>query len=83
METFLIVCGGVITVGGAIAALNQWVIKPINEISKKLEKVDKLEEGLRVLMRAQAQTMEHLISGNNIDELRLHYEKLLDYCINN
>lgn len=75
---------GVITaIGGAIAAIDKWIVQPLKHITSKLDKIEKIEEGQKILMRAQAQTMEHLISGNNVNELKEQYDKLLDYAINN
>lgn len=83
MNTILIVCGAIVTISGAIAAVGKWVVKPINKISQKIESVDKMEKNQKALMRAQAQTMEHLISGNNVDQLRDEYNKLLQCIIDN
>lgn len=81
INTFLTVIGAIITIGGGIAAIDKWIVKPIQFMTKELEKIDKLDEGQKVLMKATAQTMEHIISGNNIDELKVEYDNLIDYCI--
>ena len=76
------ICGIIASVAGAITAVNKWIVQPLKHITSKLEKIEKIEEGQRILMRAQAQTMEHLISGNNVKKLREQYDKLIDYAIN-
>ena len=76
------ICGIIASVAGAVTAINKWVVQPLKHITSKLDKIEKIEEGQRILMRAQAQSMEHLISGNNVDKLREQYDKLLDYAIN-
>ena len=76
------ICGIIASVAGAITAINKWIVQPLKHITSKLDKIEKIEEGQRILMRAQAQSMEHLISGNNVDKLREQYDKLLDYAIN-
>ena len=76
------ICGIIVSVAGAITAINKWIVQPLKHICLKLEKIEKIEEGQKVLMRAQAQTMEHLISGNNVKQLREQYDKLIDYAIN-
>ena len=75
METIIIVCAGVTTITGAIVAVNKLIIKPLHDITNKFN-------GLRKVMKAQAQTMEHLITGNNIEQLRKEFEDLMDYAIN-
>ena len=74
METIIIVCAGVTTITGAIVAVNKLIIKPIHDITNKFNEIDKINEGLHKVMKAQAQTMEHLITGNNIDQLRKEFE---------
>lgn len=75
---------GIITAaGGAIAALDKWVVKPLKHICSKLDKIEKIEEQQKVIMRRLAQVMEHLITGNNVEQLRDQYNKLLDTAINN
>ena len=64
------ICGIIVSVAGAITAINKWIVQPLKHITSKLDKIEKIEEGQKVLMRAQAQTMEHLISGNNVKQLR-------------
>ena len=76
------ICGIIASVAGAITAINKWIVQPLKHICLKLEKIERIEEGQKVLMRAQAQTMEHLISGNNVKQLREQYDKLIDYAIN-
>ena len=78
---FLQICGIIASVAGAVTAINKWIVQPLKHICLKLEKIEKIEEGQKVLMRAQAQTMEHLISGNNVKQLREQYDKLIDYAI--
>lgn len=82
METIIIVCAGVTTITGAIVAVNKLIIKPLHDITNKFNEIDKIDEGLRRVMKAQAQTMEHLITGNNIDQLKKEFEDLMEYAIN-
>ena len=82
METIIIVCAGVTTITGAIVAVNKLIIKPLHDITNKFNEIDKIDEGLHKVMKAQAQTMEHLITGNNIEQLRKEFEDLMEYAIN-
>lgn len=82
MEAIIIVCAGITTITGAIVAVNKLIIKPIHEITNKFNEIDKIDDGLRKVMKAQAQTMEHLITGNNIDQLKKEFEDLMEYAIN-
>ena len=82
METIIIVCAGLTTITGDIVAINKLIIKPLHDITNKFNEIDKIDDGLRKVMKAQAQTMEHLITGNNIDQLKKEFEDLMDYAIN-
>ena len=82
METIIIVCAGLTTITGAIVAVNKLIIKPIHQITNKFNEIDKIDEGLHKVMKAQAQTMEHLITGNNVEQLRKEFEDLMEYAIN-
>ena len=82
METIIIVCAGLTTITGAIVAVNKMIIKPIHDITNKFNEIDKIDEGLHKVMKAQAQTMEHLITGNNVEQLRKEFEDLMEYAIN-
>lgn len=82
MEAIIILCAGFTTITGAIVAVNKLIIKPLHEIINKFSEIDKIDDGLRKVMKAQAQTMEHLITGNNIDQLKKEFEDLMDYAIN-
>ena len=82
METIIIVCAGLTTITGAIVAVNKLIIKPIHEITNKFNEIDKIDEGLHRVMKAQAQTMEHLITGNNIEQLKKEIKNLMDYANN-
>lgn len=82
MEAIIIVCAGITTITGAIVAVNKLIIKPLHDITNKFNEIDKIDEGLHKVMKAQAQTMEHLITGNNIEQLRKEFEDLMDYAIN-
>lgn len=82
MEAIIIVCAGLTTITGAIVAVNKLIIKPIHDITNKFNEIDKIDEGLHKVMKAQAQTMEHLITGNNVEQLRKEFEDLMEYAIN-
>lgn len=82
METIIIVCAGVTTITGAIVAVNKLIIKPLHDITNKFNEIDKIDDGLRKVMKAQAQTMEHIITGNNIEQLKKEFEDLMEYAIN-
>ena len=82
METIIIVCAGLTTITGGIVAVNKLIIKPIHDITNKFNEIDKIDEGLHKVMKAQAQTMEHLITGNNVEQLRKEFEDLMEYAIN-
>lgn len=82
MEAIIIVCAGLTTITGAIVAINKLIIKPIHDITNKFNEIDKIDEGLHKVMKAQAQTMEHLITGNNVEQLRKEFEDLMEYAIN-
>ena len=82
MEAIIIVCAGLTTITGAIVAVNKLIIKPIHDITNKFNEIDKIDDGLRKVMKAQAQTMEHLITRNNIDQLKKEFEDLMEYAIN-
>ena len=48
------ICSIIISVAGAIAALKKWIVDPLDNITSKLDKIEKIEEGQKILMRAQA-----------------------------
>lgn len=82
METILLVCGIVSTVGAAGAVIYKGIIKPFNYIIDKLDTVDEIKEGQKVLMKSTASMMEHIITGNHVEKLKNDYEELINFNIN-
>lgn len=81
MNIVLIVCGAIVTIAGAIAAIGKWIVKPINSIVDKLEKVDKMEECQKMIMKSQSDILQHIITGNHIDILKDDYDNMVNYLI--
>ena len=91
VELILSICGGVSIVGGAFAVV--WkVVKPMVEIAKKFDamdkahteysaRLDKLEDMQKVQSRCLAAILDHMITGNGIDHMKDIKDDLLTSII--
>ena len=77
------ICGIIASVAGAVTAINKWIVQPLKHITSKLEKIEKIEEGQRILIRSEASTLQHIITGDHIEELKKHQEELFDFILKN
>ena len=94
-QMFLAMCGSIATVAGAGVILYK-IIKGIRkpdaerdsmmkEHEKKLDnctnRLDNVEGGMAVLMKATLAMMNHITNGDNEDEIKKATEDLQDYLI--
>ena len=95
MQIFLAVCGGIITTAGAGTAIYH-LYKALTkhdserdsmmkEHEKKLDnctnRLDNVEGGMAVLMKATLAMMNHITNGDNEDEIKKATEDIQDYLI--
>lgn len=94
-QIFLAMCGSIATVAGAgaiIYKLYQTAKKPdaerdrmMKEHEKKLDnctnRLDNVEGGMAVLMKATLAMMNHITNGDNEDEIKKATEDIQDYLI--
>lgn len=94
-QMFLAMCGSIATVAGAgviIYKVYQTAKKPdaerdrmMKEHEKKLDnctyRLDNVEVGMSVMMKANLAIMNQLIDGNHLDELKKASEDIQDYLI--
>ena len=83
LDNLIYICGIVAAVGGAIGIINKYIVKPIYEILKAVERIDKLDCNQKILTKSTASLMEHIVTGNHIEKLKEDYEKLIENCIDN
>ena len=83
LDNLIYICGIVAAAGGAIGIINKYIVKPIQEILKAVERIDKLDCNQKILMKSTASLMEHIVTGNHIEKLKEDYEKLIENCIDN
>lgn len=95
LQIFLAVCGGIITTAGAGTAIyHLWkaIRQPdaerdrmMREHEKKLDnctnRLDNVEGGMAVLMKATLAMMNHITNGDNEDEIKKATEDIQDYLI--
>lgn len=81
MEQILVFCGIITGIGGAITVIKNTIIKPLQNISNRIQKLDKIEEGQIILMKSTASLMEHIITGNHIEKLKEDYDNLITFNI--
>lgn len=92
IQTLLAICGGVSILGGAIriiiSAFSPFkkLVKQVEGHEEKLcngnERLKKVEESNRMLLKCQLVVIEHLATGNHIDKLKETQEEVQDYLIN-
>lgn len=94
-QMFLALCASIATVAGAGAILHNLYIKAkkpdaerdkmMKEHEKKLDncthRLDSVEDGMAVLMRATLAMMNHIINGDSIDEMKKASDDIQDYLI--
>ena len=94
-QMFLALCASIATVAGAgavIYKIYQTAKKPdterdrlMREHEKKLDnctnRLDNVEGGMSVMMKATLAIMNQLIDGNHLDELKKASEDIQDYLI--
>lgn len=81
METVLMICGIISAIGAAGAVIYKVIVKPFEYIIKRLDVVDDIRDGQKVLMFSTASIMEHIITGNHIEKLKDDYEELIKFNI--
>ena len=94
-QIFLAMCGSIATIAGAGAILHKLYQKAkqpdaerdilMKEQQKKLDnctnRLDNVEGGMSVMMKATLAIMNQLIDGNHLDELKKASEDRQDYLI--
>lgn len=45
METMILICSGVAAAGAATSAVSKWIVKPLQKLNEKIEKLERIEEG--------------------------------------
>lgn len=83
METMILICSGVAAAGAATSAVSKWIVKPLQKLNEKIEKLERIEEGQKLLMKSNATVLQHIITGNHINKLEEDYEKLINFNIEN
>lgn len=95
MQLFLTVCGAVITVSGAgaaVIAIIKALRKPDTERDEKLKRHDEmldndnkrlreLEESNKIIMQSMLALMSHAIDGNHTEDLKQARDDLQSYLI--
>lgn len=96
-QIFLAMCGSIVTIGGAgvvIYKLYKRAKEPDNERDKMMKehekkldncthRLDSVEDGMAVLMRATLAMMNHIINGDSIDEMKKASDDIQEYLISN
>lgn len=83
----------IVLLGNAIKTLKDWR-KPTNDATQwrnemdesmadNTERIKKVEDGNRVIMKALIAMMNHEINGNSVDKLQKALGELNDYLIDN
>ena len=91
------VCGFIILLGNVIKTIREWR-KPADDarndvtqwrtemdesVKENSERIKKVEDGNRVIMKALMAIMNHEINGNSVDKLQKALGELNDYLIDN
>ena len=94
-QMFLAMCGSIATIAGAVIVIYKLYQKAkqpdserdkmMKEHEKKLDncthRLDSVEDGMAVLMRATLAMMNHIINGDSIDEMKKASDDIQDYLI--
>ena len=94
-QMFLAMCGSIVTIAGAVIVIYKLYQKAkqpdserdklMKEHEKKLEncqqRLDSVEGGMVVLMKATLAMMNHIINGDSIEEIKKASEDIQEYLI--
>lgn len=95
ITTFLVICGGIITIGSAtanIVKLWNWYKRPSDTNTERIKKIEdkqdedykrlvKFDEELNIIMRTQLALLEHEINGNSVEKLQRCKQEIIDYLV--
>lgn len=94
-QMFLAMCGSIATIAGAVIIiykLYQKAKQPDNERDKMMkehekkldncqQRLDSVEGGMAVLMKATLAMMNHIINGDSIEEMKKASDDIQEYLI--
>lgn len=95
LQTFIVVtlsiCGGITCIGAAISTIRKW-LKPQSDINKQVEnhenwlkgdkeRLDKMENDNKMVMKCLLTIIDHQITGNGINNMKQTKVELQQYLV--
>lgn len=91
IQTIIVICSGIVVIINAIKGV-KGILKPIKDIENKLTKHDELlhsdykrltsvEESNKIICKCMLALLEHQITGNSVEKLRLAKKDLQNFLI--